>query len=225
MFEEKYNKYKYKYFSLKELINQKGQGMPPFKVLIFGGGNPELYGQGFYEVGFHPTSNFGAGKDWHDPRFWSDLDNELKNMTFDVIMIDDGSGSWLSEKCMIPIITLIITRLVKGGIFILEGPHVRDNDDNIHDITIMIRKEIKNIGFNTVGRIGCGGVYDNRIYTLYSLDQGEILQKIDKSGINEDILPGPWNPQGFIDRNPNFKYVKELNQREFVKNRFLTILP
>jgi hypothetical protein len=222
MFEEKYNKYKYKYFSLKELINQKGQGTPPFKVLIFGGGHPDLYGQGFYEVGFHPTSNFGAGKDWHDPRFWSDLDNELKNMTFDVIMIDDGSGSWLSEKCMIPIITLIITRLVKGGIFILEGPHARDNGD---DITNMIRKEIKRCDFNIVGRIGCGEVYDNKIYTLYSLDQGEILQKIDKSGINEDILPGSLDPQNFIIKNPNFKYVKELNQVEFIKKRFLTILP
>ena len=225
MFKEKYNKYKYKYLSLNKLLNQKGQGGPPHKVLVVGGGNPNLYGEGFYEVGNHPTSNFGAGRDWNCPQFWKDLCRQTKGMTFDIMIIDKGSLSWFNKNCIDFILIIIAKRLALEGIFLLEGPHVRNDHET--DISVIIRKNIENrkISLNNIGRIGCGKVMDNMIYTIYSRQQGKILESIDRSGINGDILPGSWDERGFIIINPDFVYVTELNQIEFIKNRFLTILP
>jgi len=223
-FQQKYNKYKNKYLILKKLLNQKGSGRPPYRVLVIGGGTPELYGQGFFEVGDHPTSNFGVGQDWTHQQFWTDLETNLKttlgDLKFEIIIIDKGSTSWLPEENFDLFLRTSMKFLAPEGIFLLEGPFAyKDNTDEKHEI-------IRKYGVNIIGRIGFGKVIDNDIYTIYSPNRGGLLmdrRDINKSDINiGDITPGTWNPVGFINPNPAFKYImEEKNQIDFIKKRFL----
>ena len=213
LYQQKYNKYKNKYLILKKLLNQEGSGEPPFRVLVIGGGNPELYGQGFFEVGGHHTSNFGAGQDWTNSQFWTDLETHLRDMKFEIIIIDQGSTSWLRETHDL-LLRTSVKLLVPEGIFLLEGPFVHNNNTEIHD-------KMKEHNLNIVGRIGFGKVMDNNILTIYSPTNGRLLETIDSTDINGNITPGDWQSAGFILPNKDFKYVKEKNQIEFIKNRFL----
>jgi hypothetical protein len=219
-FQQKYNKYKNKYLILKKLLNQKGSGIPPYKVLVIGGGDPGLYGQGFFEVGGHPTSNFGAGQDWTHPQFWTDLETKLGDLKFEIIILDKGSTSWLQKEMFDLFLRTSMKFLVPEGIFLLEGPFAHnDNTVEIHDT-------IKEHRLNIIGRIGFGKVMDNNIYTIYSPNRGGLL--IDRKDINisdiniGDITPGTWNLMGYININRDFKYVtEEQNQIEFIKKRFI----
>ena len=218
-FQQKYNKYKNKYLILKKLLNQKGSGEPPYSVLVIGGGTPGLYGKGFFEVGDHTTSNFGAGQDWTQQQFWTDLKTTLRDLKFEIIIIDKGSTSSLQKEIFDLFLRTIMQFLVPEGIFLLEGPFVHnDNTVELHDT-------MKKHRLNIIGRIGFEKVIDNNIYTIYSPNRGGLL--IDRKDINisdiniGDITPGTWNLVGYINTNRDFKYVKEeKNLIDFIKKRF-----
>ena len=218
-FQQKYNKYKNKYLILKKLLNQKGSGTPPYRVLVIGGGDPGLYREGFFEVGDHPTSNFGAGQDWTRQQFWTDLETTLGDLKFEIIIIDKGSLSWLPKEIFNLFLRTSMKFLDPEGIFLLEGPFARS------DVTVEIHDKMKENGFKIIGRIGFGKVIDNDIYTIYSPNRGGIFMDssdINKSDINiGDITPGTWNTAGYINTNSEFKYImEEKNQIDFIK-RFL----
>ena len=65
------------------------------KILVIGGGRPGLYSSDFFQVGNHPTSNFGKDKDWSILSFWTELDTLLDNHKFIGVIFDNGSESWL----------------------------------------------------------------------------------------------------------------------------------
>ena len=69
------------------------------KILVLGGGIPELYDDNFYTVGDHPSSDFGSGKDWNNIDFWSELHEELVkiNIKFKAVIFDAGSESWFEK--------------------------------------------------------------------------------------------------------------------------------
>ena len=216
LFEKKYLKYKSKYLSLKKQFNQKGLGNPPFECMVIGGGNPDLYGDGFFEVGNHPNANFGKGRDWNDPKFWTDLDEELRDKQFQAIVIDKGSASWLRDVDLDNMCLIIIKHIFEEGIVLIEGPFVNDVPDDIYS---KIRQSIVKIGFNPIGKVGFGMVIDNDIYTIYSQGSGSILSRENVNSQDEDV--GTWDPRGFIIVNPGFTYVTEPNQIEFIRNRIL----
>src|SRR5579872_5047003 len=98
------------------------------KQILIGGGRPELYGQYFFEVGDHPTSNYGhsPGQDWTTLVFWQGLHALItgKKYKFKVIMFDSGSESWLANcpddviDCMVD--DVFSNCLDKDGIIMME---------------------------------------------------------------------------------------------------------
>jgi len=206
---EKYLKYKNKYVELK-----RGGGKPPFEILVIGGGKSDLYSNGFYEVGNHPTSNFGNGKDWNNARFWEELDEELGELKFKSIIIDKGSGSWLHGIDFDKLCLIIIKHIYEEGVILIE-----DYEDGINE---KIKGKLLELGFNNIGIVGVGanGVFD--CYNILSLGSGEILPKdnLNRPGL-ERLIPDPTNKFGYPKTNPEFVWSPEKNQIEFIRNRLL----
>ena len=94
-------------------------------VLVIGGGNPNLYPNShFYEIGDH-TSYFGKSKDWSKNTFWFELEEKLKQdvITFDCIIFDTGSESWLfniSSDVLNIMAQVIISHMNPHAILITE---------------------------------------------------------------------------------------------------------
>jgi hypothetical protein len=183
--------------------------------MVIGGGTPELYGIGFFEVGGHPTSNFGKDRDWKDPKFWTVLDDKLGDKKFKAIIIDKGSVSHLQNINLNSFCLTIIKHISDEGVVLIEGPSTRPAAPD--DIYSQIRQGLFDIGLIPIGKIGFRKVIDDDIYTLYSPGTAEILHK---TNINPpEMIVGTWDPRGFIQPNPDFKYVSEPNQIEFIRDR------
>lgn len=90
-----------KYFitQKKESIDLTNFYLISKKILVIGGGNPELYDHNYYEIGSHGTSDYGAGLDWAQSNFYDGLKIHLEdqNPLFQMILIDQGSASWLDN--------------------------------------------------------------------------------------------------------------------------------
>ena len=225
IFQHKYLKYKNKYQILKNEIIQKGSGKPPFECLVFGGGNPALYGNGFYEVGNHPTSNYGANQMWHNnPTFWDNLDTELEllGIKFFAAIIDNGTFSWLNGHLerldateTINRMCLIMSKYVyDDGIVCMEG---------IGEPGMFVYQNLEDSGFNVIGTIGLGKIIDDDYYTIYSKHKGDLLSKEDINVDSDTMHPGEFMPNGYRDKNPKFKYTKEATQIEFIRNRIINV--
>jgi hypothetical protein len=186
------------------------------KVLVIGGGNPNLYNdEHFFEVGNHPTSNYGVGLDWSKIEFWHDLNILLADHKFLTVMFDIGSESWLynlTDDVFNYMMYLILTHTYEDGIVIVEGRRVRSS-------RIQLFSRLIDIGFNNIGLVRFGPIINDDIFNILSLVTGDI---IDKTNIfPPDIAIGEWDPRGFIIQPPELKSVSEQNQIEFIKNRII----
>ena len=108
-------------------------------ILVLGGGDESLYQprERFFEVGSHPTSDFGSGQDWSKQNFWLQLIDVLSSTAhqFRVIIMDEGSSSWFelvdSEFFARTFIMICDNFLSKDGVVILEAyflPQLGDNN-------------------------------------------------------------------------------------------------
>ena len=109
---------------------QMGRGKPPYRFLVIGGGRENLYGDGFFEVGDHPTANYGRGGNWHTNEFWKGLNKYLfdNRLSFDAMIIDDGSFSWILEnhdKIFEHILTIFEMYLSENGVMIITAYSAR----------------------------------------------------------------------------------------------------
>lgn len=117
-------------------LHQLGSGSPPFRFLVIGGGDPNLYGEGFFEVGGHESSNYGAGKNWTTDEFWTGLIDHLLDhkMSFDGIIFDPGSFSWIrgenKEEIFRNILYIFEAFLKPNGVIVVEAYNARGTDDD-----------------------------------------------------------------------------------------------
>ena len=185
------------------------------QILVIGGGRSDLYSSDFFEVGNHPTSNFGKDKDWRILSFWIELDILLDNHKFKGIIFDNGSESWLYDiptEVFDTIMLIIVKHIYDEGIIITIGKCVRSSNTKILDNLLAI-------GFNNIGILRFGPVIDDNIFNILSLSNAEI---IDKTNIYQPCIDiGTWDPRGFVVVNPEFNSVIEKNQIEFIRNRLL----
>ena len=222
IFKSKYLNYKKKYLNLK---NKKGGGgKPPYNFLVIGGGRPELYGEGFFEVGDHPTANYGAYMDWKDPEFWPGLVTMLSNhgYRFDGIIIDNGSFSWIQPEVIEQILNLFEIVLKADGVILLEAYDARDKIKE-YDITpATLYYEFNKL---LVGSDAFIPVYDFRfpegegsVFRIYTRPNAKLT--MNKEGLydyGEELLR--LRPDHYFDVFS--ETVKEKNQVEFLKNRLL----
>jgi hypothetical protein len=218
-YKNKYLKYKYKYLKLK---NQIGLGNGPFHTLVLGGGTSTLYGDGFFEVGGHSTSNYGANEDWKDSTFWYKLYHHLltQNIKFKSIIIDEGSGSWFKDVSsdIIDFIAFLFKEIIYDeGIIMIEGEvDKRHNEKFIEQLYIIL----KSIGFKDIGVLRFGSPIDGNNKLILSLNNGNVLK--DKHNIFEPTISiGRFDrTRGYVvNIDPSYTHVREPDQIEFIKNR------
>jgi len=189
------------------------------KVLVIGGGRPNLYGDGFFDIGNHPTSKYGIGKDWKNIEFWQELDQLLNDYIFYSIIFDNGSESWLydiSIEVFDYIMLVIIKHIYHDGFILTIGHRVRPSDSDTK-----ILNKLLDIGFNNIGILRFGPIINDDIFNILSLSNADIIDKTNIYPIDTDI--GLWNQKGYIEENSLFQSVIESNQIEFVRNRLLFI--
>ena len=184
-------------------------------VLVIGGGNPELYGNGFLDIGNHPNSKYGIGKDWKSIDFWKELDIVLNNKKFYAIIFDNGSESWLydiSDEVFNYIMLIIIKHIYEEGFILTIGYRIVSSGYN----TTILNK-LLDIGFNNLGILRFGPVINDDIFNILSPGNADIIDKTDIYPPDTDI--GLWNQRGYIEENPLFRSVIENNQIDFIKTR------
>jgi len=220
IFRHKYLKYKNKYQILKNEIIQKGSGRPPFECLFFSTVplpyNLNLFG--FYEVGIYNTANYNMSEItsksddvlddiYSQPiEFWYNLENELKKMNkFKVAMFDDNLSIFLQYRdtsIIKQICKILSTYLLPTGIVFIESrkPYTED----IHNVNLMyldyFHTSLQVHGFKIIGTIGIKNEDENEFYTLYC--------RMPYISSNK--------------ANPNFKYIKESSQLEFIMKKILS---
>ena len=185
------------------------------QVLVFGGGNPDLYGDGFFEVGSHPTSKFGIDKDWRYIEFWQELDLFLDEYKFYAIIFDNGSESWLYDISIDVsnyIMMLIMKHIYNDGFILTTGRRIRSSETDTK-----ILDKLLDIGFNNIGILRFGPIMNDDIFNILSLEHADIIDKTNIYPIDTDI--GEWDQRGFIKENKLFQSVIEDNQIEFIRNR------
>jgi hypothetical protein len=234
-FKEKYKKYKNKYLNLKSTQF----GGVKHKVLVIGGGNPYLYCReretletcGFYEIGNHPTSYFGSGKDWNDIEFWNELEIKLKldNLLFDGVIFDMGSESWLTEMdeiCCNKMIQVIIDSMTVNGILIAEFSEEEHRYARLNYLFWLN-------GLHIVSSFRFTG---SQLKTTHNiLSKVDILEQtilVNRQGLYPRYLVrklieplrnrfGQFN--GHYNPAPGFELVIETNQIDFCRNRIINL--
>ena len=221
---EKYLKYKIKY------LNLLNGGKGPFKFLVLGGGNPDLYNELFYEVGNHPTSDFGSGQDWNISNFWKLLIIELetKKLKFDAIIIDTGSFSWFHNITNIinDLLELFKIALDKNGILLITAYYPYDiqykYDSKIRTSCIyyLNNKLLKDDNFKPVYDLRFNNLHNTPyIYRIYQKIHDELtISKEKLYPIDYNFNYAIKNVNGYIDFC--IEQVEEKNQIEFLINRF-----
>jgi hypothetical protein len=231
MYKEKYLKYKKKYLKLKggaSFIIPKTH-----KVLVIGGGAPyycedqppELCG--FYEIGNHPSSYYGIGKDWSTTIFWDELESKFAedSLIFDAIIFDRGSESWLpfdNEILMEKIINVLMNYLNPNGILIAPVDFKHLKNSKLNNL-IWLQ------GLNIIGIMAFDLAYQGEYYNILShVDNISKTLLVNKQGIYppHSLYKVPLkNPEGkhngYYGLKKNFELVSEGGLIEFCKNRII----
>jgi len=208
----KYLKYKQKYLNLK---NKIGGGNPPFKFLVIGGGNPEIYGDNFFEIGNHITSNYGAGKNWETLEFWKGAIDYImtEKHNFDAIIFDNGSESWINNDIIEPILNLFEIVLKENGIIIVQGYDPRNMRLMKFNDKILGSDE-----FKVAEKSDFKFKDEDFVYRIFQRNRG--LLTINTTNLYD------YNTQ-IVELNPensslifHKEVVREKDQVEFLRNRF-----
>jgi len=110
-----------------------GGGNPPFRFLVIGGSDRYSYGDGFYEVGSHRSSNYGIGLDWKTHDFWDNLIQELvaNKYYFDVCFFDANFFLQFTNPAMFEKILDIFSMFLKeNGCIILNAYNITNPNEN-----------------------------------------------------------------------------------------------
>lgn len=156
------------------------------KALVIGGGSPNLHTprEYYFEVGNHPTSDFGKGMDWNQAEFWTILRDTLVsgNYQFHVIFIDQGSQSWFHDMEIDTFVSMFSelcqSVLHETGVILIEWYH----DDFLYGIHRSLLQQFHRIGYFHAS-------WDYMMYGKQKELQQTILQ--DRSGIYTKPLLRP----------------------------------
>jgi len=206
-------------------------GSIPQRILVIGGGTPQLYGEGFFEVGNHDSASWGNGKhreeitDWNDLRFWQDLDKYLGHKQFDVLYIDQGSESHMHNINIDNMYRCLSPHLSENFILILPGDGSTVGRYSINSTVMKFIKRFRQL--TPFGRIGFPnmsmGVNDYQYYTLYNISGDTSVIKFKPGDLNSAICQIT-NAQGNTIHNPAFKCITDVhNIADFIKSRILGI--
>jgi len=119
-------------------------------ILIIGGGDNAVYKprNKYFEVGYHPTSDYGSGLDWNNPSFWESLIDLLLTLRlkFRCIIMDEGSSCHLPNDIFFYNIFILLcqTFLVDDGVIIME---VYPSDAILNSLHIELLKNFYRIGY------------------------------------------------------------------------------
>ena len=191
-------------------------------ILIFGGGNPELYDDNYYEVGNHPTADYGSGLEWNELKFWEDFKIKIGEKKFRAILFDVGSESWLptDEKIIDKIVEIIEVLINDKGIILYEVNNLLHGE---FPSKIKVKLEEK------IGLI-CTFRYNDKanMYQVIGLlsktkEIGKTLLK-NADNINDKTTKYGEHKPGWFDFNKDVKPVSEKNQIEFIKNRIIVTI-
>jgi len=183
-----------------------------------------LYGDDFFEVGSHKSSNYGGGMDWHAENFWDGLSNYLieNNISFDGIMFDPGSFSWINPNIYDKIISIFEKHLNINGIILLEWYSARGGE---------IAKRANNF-FNLVvgtddfitAEPGIFRLNDNHsgiVYSIIKRTQGEIKFNTDNIySMYEDDIFVYETEQKVLKYREGTNNTEETTLKEILVNRF-----
>ena len=195
---------------LFQIIND----IPNKSVLIIGGGNPLLYGSDYYEVGGHPTSDFGKDKDWREKIFWDELETSMGDKKFKAIYFDEGSESWLQdikEPILIQICNLFRKILEKEGVIIIASWTKLKN--------ILYKILLEDNCFLSSFRIGKGMSEKYNIFSFLPLHQTLLKDKTHIYEGNDDILGVDMG--GWTKWDPKMSEVVEQNIVDFIRKRII----
>ena len=191
---------------------------PPYKFLVIGGGGGYTkYPNGFFEVGSHPASNFGKDKNWELTPFWDELKQYLrsKKYTFDGIMIDKGSDSYIVSDTVKSICDLFNSVLSEHGVIIVEA-----HNPKFERATYIAKSLNQDKRFKAVRYLR---VYDQDLrYIIYKHRESSSHLYIDDMTNLFEIL----DPDSFeIPNTSRIRHVKENSIRRLLTNRFSNITP
>jgi len=200
-------------------------------ILVIGGGNPDLYGEAFFEVGNHDSASWGNSKhgeevtDWNDLNFWKNLDKYLGPKQFDVLYIDQGSESHMYNINIDNMYRCLAPHLSENFILILPGDGSTVGRYSINSTVMEFIKRFRRL--TPFGRIGFSnmrmGVNDYQYYTLYNMSGDTSVIKFRSGDLNSAICQIT-NAQGNTIHNPNFKCITDVsNIADFIKSRILGI--
>ena len=209
------------------LLCQLGSGTPPYRFLVIGGGTPDLYGQGFYEVGSHPTANYGAGKDWNDKYFWSGLATELSKLQikFDGIIFDNGSFSWIigdrAEFVFESLIRTFEIFLNTNGIIIITAYNARGTEEQITEFHVRMSGSFM-FTYATPGEFRLNDNHSGDVFRIFQRNGGKLEISSDNIypvDLDNKFSRGDNTTYSLIYKNDT-KCVEEKTLPDFLISRF-----
>ena len=209
------------------LLCQLGSGTSPYRFLVIGGGTPDLYGQGFYEVGSHPTANYGAGKDWNDKYFWSGLATELSKLQikFDGIIFDNGSFSWIiGDRAKFVFESLIRTFeifLNTNGIIIITAYNARGTEEQITEFHARMSGSFM-FTYATPGEFRLNDNHSGDVFRIFQRNGGKLEISSDNIypvDLSNKFSRGDNTNYSLIYKNDT-KCVEEKTLPDFLISRF-----
>ena len=196
-----------------------GGGNPPFRFLVIGGSNLYSYGDGFYEVGTHNSSNYDKSLNWNTRSFWEGISNELIGKNFDVCFFDVNSFSQITNADVLGSILDIFTMFLKeNGCIILKAYNiVRPNIS-----TSTIERRFHNLVLETETMKtaeSCEFMFDgdnNNVFRIFQKQGGEL--KIE----TKNIYPIDYDEKFKADKKSSTRQnpIEEKTMQEFLITRF-----
>ena len=136
-------------------------------ILVIGGGGSYKPRNKYFEVGNHPTSDYGSGLDWRKPSFWQSLLEQLLTLKlkFRCIIMDEGSSSHLPTDIFFLNIFILLcdTVLLDNGVIIMEVyPSLMIQDPQEMVLTSLHFELLKN--FHRIGYFKSSGNTEDFFY-------------------------------------------------------------
>ena len=194
-----------------------------YKYMVIGGGRLDLYKCKFYEVGNHPTANYGVGIDWLTKEFWDNF-NKI-SVKFNAIIIDSGSEGYLptykdnNDIYVNHMIPAIMNKLNDNGVIIINNYVIRDANNQQQHIIDLLKQMVDKYKLKNNGNFMSKETGWGTIYGIYS--KSDKIKLKNNHNIH-NIKPsdfGKLHENGFIVFNDKYKSINEDNIIDFIINR------